>query len=102
LGRWLSEDLRHSWDQGIKALEQGGQSVSGLVGEDAEEETGPTGGGPKEAAEDEEGVAKGPQCGGAVAKDLVLERCDQVEEEHVELEDGLGAGEGLETEAVSG
>jgi hypothetical protein len=47
-------------------------------------------------------VAEGAQGGASVAKDLVLEGSDQVEEEHVELQDGLGAGERREAEAVGG
>lgn len=47
-------------------------------------------------------MAEGAQGGASVAKDLVLEGSDQVEEEHVELQDGLGAGERREAEAVGG
>lgn len=56
-GRRRRNELRHSWDQGVEALQQRGESVTGLVGEDAEEETGPADGRSKEPAKDEQSVA---------------------------------------------
>ena len=64
MGEEAEDELRHSWDQGIEALEERGEWVSGLVGEDAE---------------DEEGVAKSAHGRAAVLKDLVREGHDQVE-----------------------
>jgi len=70
--------------------------------EEAGEEPGAAGGGTRESTEDEKGVPHRPEGGRGICEDLVLEGGQQVEEETVQLQDGLGSLEGARAEAVGG
>ena len=94
--------VRHSWGDGLEAHQELGEAVSGLLVEKAQEEAGAAGGGSQETAEDEEGMAEGREGWRGVLEDLVLESGQEIEEQAVEVQDGLGAPERAQTEAVGG
>lgn len=94
--------MRRSWREGLKARQQLGETVSGSLLEEAGEEPGAAGGGARESTEDEKGVPHRPEGGRGICENLVLEGGQQVEEETVQLQDGLGSLEGARAEAVGG